>query len=92
MLRDKLNTNHVLLTTIATYQNVPVNKYRSLPPNVSPPGEQAKYDKISLQESQVQLRAQSVKSSEDDSASLRGSEKGKDAKPKKRKSFFGRKK
>lgn len=104
--------------TAATYQNVPVktSKYRSLPPNVSPPtsgqeqlqqvsANSAKYDQISLQSegshSVGQLRSagqQSVKSSDqEDSASLRGenNKTGKsatDAKPKKRKSFFGRKK
>ncbi len=106
------------LQTAATYQNVPVktSKYRSLPPNVSPPtsgqeqlqqvsANSAKYDQISLQSegshSVGQLRSagqQSVKSSDqEDSASLRGenNKMGKsatDAKPKKRKSFFGRKK
>ena len=74
----------------STYQNIPVNKYRSLPPNISPVTiEQAKYDKISLSETQNQTTsANSIKSSEDDNIS----QTDKKAKKKKRSSFFRRNK
>jgi len=76
-------------TATSTYQNIPVNKYRSLPPNISPPvpSEQAKFDQISLQENQENTI--SVKSSEEDSLSISGKKK-EDKKKKKKKSFFRR--